>query len=58
MSCLDCVWYGTVYCEGDIIQDLFRWWFLMKCNNTKLSVISRSYSEVAKDKRYQKLKGR
>jgi hypothetical protein len=53
----DCVWYGTVYCDGDVIQDLHRWWFLMKCSNSRLSVYGRSYNEVVSDKRYKKKNG-
>ena len=54
----DCTWYGTVYCSGDVIHDLHRWWFLMKCSNTRLSVIARSYTQVVQDKRFTKTKGR
>merc|ERR1719483_2024834 len=54
----DCTWYGTVYCSGDVIQDLHRWWFLMKCSSTRLSVIARSYTQVVQDKRFTKTKGR
>ena len=49
----DCVWYGTVYCNGNVIQDLHRWWFLMKCSNSRLSVYGCSYNEVVADKRYK-----
>ena len=49
----DCNWYGTVYCNGDVVQDLYRWWFLMKCSAGIMRVYSRSYEEVSKDKRYK-----
>merc|ERR1712126_205128 len=48
----DCIWYGTVFCDGDVIEDLHRWWFLMKCSKSKFTVHSRSYSEVTNDKRF------
>eukprot|EP00092_Neocalanus_flemingeri_P066613 GFUD01081177.1.p1 GENE.GFUD01081177.1~~GFUD01081177.1.p1 ORF type:complete len:139 (+),score=40.83 GFUD01081177.1:51-467(+) len=54
----DCVWYGTVYCDGDVIQDLNRWWFLMKCSRSRFSVFGRSYLDVVSDKRYKKKSGR
>ncbi len=63
--CSDCIWYGQVYCDGDIVvvrrpktlifwlllrwkhenlsplicQDLYRWWFLVKCSEGKPSLI-------------------
>merc|ERR1712179_22 len=48
----DCTWDGTVFCDGDVIEDLHRWWFLMKCSKSKFSVYSRSYTEVTNDKRF------
>ena len=29
---LDCIWYGTTFCDGDVVEDLYRWWFKMKCS--------------------------
>eukprot|EP00091_Calanus_sinicus_P003762 TRINITY_DN13946_c0_g1_i2.p1 TRINITY_DN13946_c0_g1~~TRINITY_DN13946_c0_g1_i2.p1 ORF type:complete len:129 (-),score=37.75 TRINITY_DN13946_c0_g1_i2:60-446(-) len=49
----DCLWYDTVFCDGDIVEDLHRWWFLMKCSMGQFSVYSRSYSEVVADKRFR-----
>ena len=49
----DCVWYDTVFCDGDIVEDLHRWWFLMKCSKARFSVYSRSYTEVVGDKRFR-----
>ena len=51
--CLECVWYGEVLCDGAVVQDLYRWWFLLKCSKNKMKVISRSWSEVASDPRYK-----
>merc|ERR1712110_1019220 len=28
----DCVWYGTTFCDGDVVEDLYRWWFKMRCS--------------------------
>merc|ERR1712018_131366 len=50
----ECVWYGEVLCDGAVVQDLYRWWFLMKCSNNKMSLYSRSWSEVTNDPRYKK----
>ena len=22
----DCLWYGTTFCDGDLVEDLYRWW--------------------------------
>ena len=46
----DCVWYGTVFCDGDIVEDLHRWWFLSKCSRGKMSAYGRSWLEVSQDK--------
>ena len=35
------------------IQDLYRWWFLVKCSKSKMSVKSRSWIDVTSDKRYK-----
>merc|ERR1719318_2293406 len=42
----DCTWYGTVFCDGDVVEDLHRWWFKMKCSGGRFSVNSVSYAEV------------
>ena len=44
--CSDCIWYGTVFCDGDVVEDLFRWWFKMKCSKGKFSVDSSTWSAV------------
>merc|ERR1712079_68312 len=46
----DCQWYGTVFCDGDVVEDLFRWWFKMKCSKGKFSVDSSNLAEVIKRK--------
>merc|ERR1712218_576598 len=48
-----CMWYGEVLCDGDVVQDLYRWWFLSKCSKSKMSVVSRSWLDVISDKRYK-----
>ena len=27
---LGCEWYGQRYCSGDVIIDLYRWWFKLR----------------------------
>merc|ERR1711990_667943 len=49
----ECVWYGEVLCDGAVVQDLYRWWFLMKCTKGRMSLYSRSWSEVSNDPRYK-----
>merc|ERR1711894_746661 len=49
----ECVWYGEVLCDGAVVQDLYRWWFLRKCSKGRMSVTSRSWSEVTADERYK-----
>merc|ERR1712032_1476678 len=49
----ECVWYGAVLCDGAVVQDLYRWWFLRKCSKGRMSVTSRSWSEVTSDERYR-----
>merc|ERR1711935_254052 len=34
----DCTWYGTVFCDGDVVEDLHRWTFLMKCSKATFTV--------------------
>merc|ERR1711872_630549 len=51
-----CEWYGDVICDGEVVQDLHRWWFLSRCSNKRMSVIGRSWLEVVTDPRYKKVK--
>lgn len=55
LNCSECVWYGDIICDGAVVQDLYRWWFLMKCSKGKMSLYSRSWSEVTNDHRYKKI---
>merc|ERR1711892_108878 len=49
----ECVWYGEVLCDGAVVQDLHRWWFLSKCVKNRMTVVSRSWLEVVSDPRYK-----
>jgi len=49
----DCVWYGTVFCDGDLVEDLFRWTFRHICSKTKFSTIPRTYEDVVGDRRFK-----
>merc|ERR1712061_350330 len=48
-----CMWHGEVLCDGAVVQDLYRWWFLSKCSKSKMSVVSRSWLDVTSDRRYK-----
>merc|ERR1712025_874366 len=49
----ECVWYGEILCDGAVVEDLYRWWFLSKCSKGRMSLYSRSWSEVTSDPRYK-----
>lgn len=49
----ECEWYGTLYCSGDIIIDLYSWKFLKKCQNGKMGIYGRTWQEVAADPRFE-----
>lgn len=49
----DCVWYGQVYCGGDVVIDLYRWWFQMRCSNGRMRIEARQWRDVVTDPRYQ-----
>merc|ERR1719186_1728053 len=51
----ECEWYGQLYCDGDIIVDLYSWKFLKKCGQGRMYVYGRSWQEVAQDTRFQVL---
>merc|ERR1711997_1444075 len=51
----ECVWYGDIICDGAVVQDLYRWWFSMKCSKGRMSLYSRSWTEVTNDRRYKKV---
>merc|ERR1711892_872052 len=36
----DCFWYGEILCDGAVVEDLHRWWFLSKCVKSKMRVVS------------------
>jgi hypothetical protein len=42
-----------VYCDGDIVQDLYAWWFHLKCARGKMFVYSRALVEVTGDPRFR-----
>ena len=50
--CLACEWYGQVYCSGDIIQDLYEWWFKMRCSKGRMMLESRQWRDVVTDPRF------
>merc|ERR1712106_559011 len=39
----ECEWYGQLYCNGDIIVDLYSWAFLKKCGEGRMYVYGRSW---------------
>merc|ERR1712025_1308864 len=41
----DCVWYGRVYCDGDVMIDLYRWWFQMRCASGKMRSLTLDMSQ-------------
>eukprot|EP00090_Calanus_glacialis_P012295 TRINITY_DN20793_c0_g1_i1.p1 TRINITY_DN20793_c0_g1~~TRINITY_DN20793_c0_g1_i1.p1 ORF type:complete len:137 (-),score=31.28 TRINITY_DN20793_c0_g1_i1:205-615(-) len=49
----DCVWYGQVFCGGDVVIDLYSWWFQMRCSDGKMRVEARQWGDVVRDSRYQ-----
>merc|ERR1712123_200502 len=49
----ECVWYGEILCDGTVVEDLHRWWFLSKCSSSRMRVVSRSWLEVSRDPRYR-----
>merc|ERR1711872_179209 len=49
----ECEWYGQLYCNGDIIIDLYSWAFLKKCGQGRMYVYGRSWQEVASDPRFR-----
>merc|ERR1712083_997997 len=53
IACNGCRWKGEVICDGDVVQDLYIWWFETHCNKGRLSVIGRSWGEVVKDPRFK-----
>eukprot|EP00092_Neocalanus_flemingeri_P038197 GFUD01041576.1.p1 GENE.GFUD01041576.1~~GFUD01041576.1.p1 ORF type:complete len:140 (+),score=35.08 GFUD01041576.1:148-567(+) len=53
----ECEWYGQLYCNGDIIVDLYSWKFLKKCGQGRMYIYGRSWQEVADDTRFQDFLG-
>merc|ERR1712080_161477 len=52
IGCGGC-WYGKLLCNGEIVQDLNRWWFLNQCSNGRMRPVGRSYDEVSRDPRFR-----
>merc|ERR1712029_189266 len=46
LACGGCKWKGKVICAGEVIQDLYTWWFETQCNGGRLRGIGRSWLEV------------
>merc|ERR1711892_1113786 len=53
LACNGCAWYDKVFCDGEVVKDLYIWWFLSRCSGNKMRVVGRSWGEVVKDKRYK-----
>jgi len=51
-----CFWRGKLYSNGEVINDLYQWWFNKICSKGKMVVQARQWSDVVKDKRYKKNK--
>eukprot|EP00090_Calanus_glacialis_P000389 TRINITY_DN10236_c0_g1_i1.p1 TRINITY_DN10236_c0_g1~~TRINITY_DN10236_c0_g1_i1.p1 ORF type:complete len:143 (+),score=42.27 TRINITY_DN10236_c0_g1_i1:164-592(+) len=49
----ECEWYGQLYCDGDIIIDLYTWKFLKKCQDGKMGIYGRTWQEVSSDPRFK-----
>merc|ERR1719483_1604002 len=49
----ECVWYGDILCDGAVVEDLHRWWFLSKCSKNRMAVVARSWLDVARDPRFK-----
>ena len=30
-----CSWYDQVICDGEVVRDLYRWWFQSRCSNSR-----------------------
>jgi len=52
MGCGGC-WYGKLLCNGEIVQDLHRWWFLNQCSNGRMRPVGRTFEEVSRDPRFR-----
>ena len=33
-----CSWYDQVICDGEVVRDLYRWWFQSRCSNSRWTV--------------------
>ena len=42
-----------MYCSGDVIHDLYAWWFKMRCSLGKMRVVGTQWGEVVTDQRYR-----
>jgi len=51
-ACGGC-WYGKLLCNGEIVQDLHRWWFLNQCSNGRMRPVGRTFEEVSRDPRFR-----
>ena len=49
----DCMWKRKGYTNGEQVQDLFSWWFEVKCRQGKRVVQGRQWGEVVRDRRFQ-----
>ena len=50
----DCVWKDKGYAAGAPVQDLFSWWFEVRCGQEGRRVVQgRQWGEVVRDTRYK-----
>ena len=49
----DCMWRRKGYTNGEQVQDLFSWWFEVRCWQGRRVVQGRQWGEVVRDSRFQ-----
>ena len=48
----DCMWRDKGYANGAQIQDLYSWWFEVRCGQGRRMVQGRQWGEVVRDTRF------
>merc|ERR1712183_832287 len=53
IACGGCVWKGRVICSGEVVKDLYSWWFQQRCSRGRMGPAGRSWLQVSADPRYK-----
>merc|ERR1712061_8077 len=51
-ACNGCTVNGKIVCQGTVVRDLYRWWYLAQCDRGRMLPVGRQWGDVVEDPRF------